>query len=98
MTILAPTEVGDHVRAHGGRLYVWVVEHNKIALLSAATTPPPRAPGVFERYAADGYDLFLATGRRPAPDELELALAGHRRRSVKAFWNGRAYVTGARRA
>lgn len=95
MTIVAADEVAAYVREHGGRLYVWATDHRccggRLTLLDAGTAPPARPPGDFVRYDAGGYDVFLAAGVRRPPHELALELKG-RRQSVRAFWNGCAFV------
>ncbi len=95
MRIRATEEVAAAVRERGGRLYVWTSAHRcctgPLVSLETGSEPPRDVERPFRAHDAGGYEVLLATGGRPLPDELVLELRG-RRRIVAAFWNGQAWV------
>jgi hypothetical protein len=60
--------------------------------LVKASTRPPRDAGTFDRFEAEGVEVYLrpASGRLPA--ELSVEVRGGRRPRAEAFWDGCAYV------
>ncbi len=86
--------VAGYVREHGGRLYVWKVVHRcctgGLALLESDVEPPARPLSRFTRLEADGFELWLDGGSR-LPETLVLELS-RRKRKVRAFWDGCAFV------
>ena len=76
----------------GGKLYVWAKKTRccggSVTLLETSSEAGERP---FRGVAADGIELYLDE-RLSEPDELELDVAGLRRKHVHAYWNGCAYV------
>jgi hypothetical protein len=95
MTIEASEEVRSLVRERGGLLYLWTTVHGyyggRICLLEAATTRPSKQGLCFHRTHAREFDLLLDLQGMAAPKRLVLEARG-RRRKIRAFWNGLAYV------
>jgi hypothetical protein len=95
-TIVAGAEVRAFVARHGGRLYVWTVDHRccgarSLTLLEAAVTRPPDWSPAIGPLDAAGFELYFDTGAHGRPQELVLELT-RRRRAVRAFWNNCAYL------
>ena len=92
MEVVATPDLVDHVRSHGGALYVDVRPSRGCAgvrLLDATTSPPPDRSGYLMLLVED-----VAVLLRPAtrlPRQLVLELRGWRRRPA-AFWDGCAFV------
>lgn len=95
MDIRAAGGVAAFVRARGGLLYVWTSSHRccsgPLTLLDTSTEAPRRGDHRFLPVAADGFEVLVDFGRRRAPRELVLEL-GARGRSVRAYWDDRAFV------
>lgn len=76
----------------GGRLFVWSKTsrccRGAVCTLETSTEPDERHS--FRRVEADGIELYVDLPRLPAT--LEVDVAGHVRRSVRAYWNGLAWV------
>lgn len=93
MRVIASDEAVAHIREAGGRLFAWTTPHRccggGFTLLDVATTRPPARS--FDCVSSAEFDLYLAGGRFGEPDEIVIELSGRRRR-LKAFWNGCAYV------
>ena len=95
-TVVADDEVRAFVARHGGRLYVWTVDHHccgagRLTLLEADVARPPRWHSTAGPIDAGGFELYLDAGAHPGPKELVLDLT-RRGRRVRASWNGCAYV------
>jgi hypothetical protein len=92
--IVAPDEVRDFVKAHGGRVFVWVRTPRGPFITPCyleASLEAPRSPDLsFRRLRTPGFDLYLEATQRVWPRTLELAL--RRRRRVEAYWNGMAWI------
>jgi hypothetical protein len=92
MRVTASPEAVALVREHGGKVYVRARRSRccggALTLLEAADEPGERT---FNRFEANGIEVYLDERLRP-PDELELAIGGLRRRRLRAYWNGCAYV------
>ena len=87
--IVANQAVADHIRDHGGALYVWPVKApccGGMTDLRASTEKPEKA---FRRIDAPGFELYLTAGMA-TPESLHLEVG--RRGRVRAFWNGLAWV------
>jgi hypothetical protein len=86
--------VAAYVHEHGGRLYVWKVVHRcctgGLILLETGVEPPARPVSRFTRLEADGFELWFDGGRR-LPETIVLELS-RRKRRVRAFWDGCAFV------
>jgi hypothetical protein len=86
--------VAAYVHEHGGRLYVWKVVHRcctgGLILLETGVEPPARPLSGFTRLDADGFELWFDGGRR-LPETIVLELS-RRKRRVRAFWDGCAFV------
>jgi hypothetical protein len=93
--VVAGPEVRDFVARHGGRLYVWTVDHRcctgQLTLLEAAVTRPAGWRSPEPPLDAAGFELHLDAGAHGRPRELVLELT-RRGRRVRAFWNNFAYV------
>ncbi len=80
------------VTARGGRLFVWSKTvrccGGRMCTLRTSTEPDDRRS--FRRVEADGIELYVDLPRLPAT--LEIDVAGRVRRSVRAYWNGLAWV------
>ena len=95
MQILASDEVRSLVRERGGSLYVWTTSHRccsgGLTLLDAATTRPSGWRQRSGPIDAGGFDLYLEAGVHGVPEDLVLEVGGRRKR-IKAFWNGCAFI------
>jgi hypothetical protein len=80
------------VGERGGRLFVWSKTTRccagRICTLEASTEPDARRS--FRRVDADGIELYVDLPRLPT--FLEIDVVGRVRRSVRAYWNGLAWV------
>ena len=91
MRLVAGPNVRDYIDEHGGAVYVWAETRGccrgRTHVLACATDRPDRA---FELvHAAGGFQVFGSPGLRE-PDELHLEL--DRRRQLRAYWNGQAWI------
>jgi hypothetical protein len=95
MRVVAPPEVADLVREHGGRLFVWADPHRccggSVTFLKTAPTSPP-GERRFILVDAEGFELHFDPGRVQPPDELHFAVKGWHRKRVEAYWNGCVYA------
>jgi hypothetical protein len=95
MNVLTTTSAAEFVRAHGGHLYVWAgssVCCGGTRFIEASTEPPADLDR-FVTVPSAGFELFVrAAGPDELPDELQIDLGGIRRRRVRAYWNGCAYL------
>ena len=95
MKVVASPSATEFVRARGGRLYVWAsstVCCGGTRFIEASSEPPVDAD-LFLREAGCDFELFVRpAGLYGVPDELHVDLGGIRRRHVRAFWNGCAYL------
>jgi hypothetical protein len=107
MRVIASERARDYVRAHGGRLWVWLDPHRSLVgaytQLDAATEPPgtsrrtrvtraSRRPHRFRRVDGGGFELLIDFGRRDLPEKLDLELKGWTNKRIEAFWNGCVFV------
>jgi hypothetical protein len=80
------------VQERGGTLYVWARRARccggALTFLESSNEPSERP---FRRVPAEGIELYVDE-RLEEPDELELAVGGRRRKHVRAYLNGCAYV------
>lgn len=80
------------VAKRGGKLFVWSKTtrccHGTTCFLETSTEADERRP--FRRVDADGIDLYVDL--RQLPDTLDVDVGGFRDRSVRAYWNGLAWV------
>ena len=95
-TIAAGAEVRAFVARHGGRLYVWTVDHRccgvrNLTLLEADVRRPPGWNPRAGPLEAAGFELYLDGGVHGRPRELVLELT-RRGRGIRAYWNDRAYL------
>jgi hypothetical protein len=89
--LVVGSNVREHVEERGGAVYVWARRvgccRGKAFVLEAATEKPDRE---FELvHAADGLQVLTTPGLRQ-PQELHLELG--RRRKLRAYWNGQAWI------
>jgi hypothetical protein len=94
--IVAGAEVRAFVARHGGRLYVWTVDHRcrgarRLTLPETAVTRPAGWSPAIGPLDAAGFELYFDTGAHGRPRELVLELT-RRGRGVRAFWNNCAYL------
>ncbi len=95
MKVVASPLAAEFVSARGGCLYVWA---NSAACCGGtrfieASTEPPADADRFLAVPTVGFDLFIRpAGPHSLPDELHVDLGGIRRRQVRAFWEGCAYL------
>jgi hypothetical protein len=94
MRLIATPEAIEHIRAHGGALFIWAVTmaygYERVFALEASTeSPGPER--TFHRIRSHGVDLLLDTDGRDLPDELHLQMRGRRRRRIRAYWNGNSF-------
>lgn len=94
MEVIADADVIELIRQRGGRLYVWADPHkccsgNMTYLITASER---RAGRRFERFDADGFELWFDPGSLTPPDELHLDVKGWRKKRVEAYWNGCAFA------
>ncbi len=80
------------VADRGGRLFVWSKTTRCCggATCTLQTSSEPDARHSFRRVEADGIELYVDLARLPAT--LEIDAGGLVRRSVRAYWNGLAWV------
>src|SRR5712691_8397407 len=95
MRVIASLYATEYVLAHGGRLYVWASATaccGGTRFIEASPDPPADADRLTALPAGD-FELFVrAAGPNGLPDELHVDLGGIRRRRVRAYWNGCAYL------
>jgi len=61
--------------------------------VEAATAAPPDAEPFVALQRAEGFEVLVRpAGPYRLPDELVVELAGIRRRRLRAYWNGCAFV------
>ena len=80
------------VAERGGRLFVWSKTsrccRGSICTLETSTEPDERRS--FRRVEANGIELYVDL--RSLPETLEVDVGGLVRHSVRAYWNGLAWV------
>ena len=80
------------VADQGGRLFVWSRTsrccRGAVCTLETSTEPDERRS--FRRVEAEGLELYVDL--RSLPATLEVDVGGLTRRSVRAYWNGLAWV------
>jgi hypothetical protein len=90
--VTVSSEAAAMVTERGGRLFVWSKTtrccHGSTCTLQTSTEPDERRS--FRRIEADGIELYVDLPRLPTT--LEIDVAGLVRRSVRAHWNGLAWV------
>lgn len=95
MKLVSSRPATEFVLAHGGRLWVWASAKaccGGTRFIEASVDPPADA-GRFTRVDGGDFELFVrATGLHSLPEEIHVDLGGIRRRRVRAFWNGCAYL------
>jgi hypothetical protein len=95
MKLVASPAATVFVLAHGGRLWVWAsstVCCGETRFIEASTSVPADADRFLPLLGGD-FELFMrAAGPDGLPDELHVDVGGIRRRRVRAFWNGCAYL------
>ena len=93
--VTTTASAAEHIRARGGRLYVWARSKaccGGTRFIETSTQPPADAD-TFIPIATEGFQLFMRpTGLHGLPEELHIDLGGLRRRRVRAFWNDCAYL------
>jgi len=95
MKLVASPGATEFVLAHGRRLWVWASSTaccGGTRFIEASTSAPADADRFLGLPSAD-FELFVrAAGPGRLPDELHIDIGGIRRRRVRAFWNGCAYL------
>jgi hypothetical protein len=95
MKVVASASATEFIQAHGGRLWVWASSTpccGGTRFIEASSEPPAEADR-FLRVSGGDFEVFVrAAGQYGLPDELHVDVGGIRRRRVRAFWNGCAYL------
>ena len=80
------------VAERGGRLFVWSKTHRccRGAICTLETSSEPDERHTFRRVQTDGIELYVDL--RSLPETLEVDVGGLMRHSVRAYWNGLAWV------
>jgi hypothetical protein len=85
-------EAAARITESGGRLFVWSRTTRccggRTCLLQTSTEPDTRHS--FRQVEADGIELYVDLPHLPST--LEIDVVGRVRRSVRAYWNGLAWV------
>ena len=93
MELVATPEVVEHVRQHGGALYVWPLRASccggTIELRASTERPAKVFRHVESTPVEPAIELYLTAGMLD-PESLHLELS--KRGRVRAFWNGIAWV------
>ena len=92
--IVTSGPAADHIRTRGGRLYVWASAIpccGGTRFIEASTDAPPDAEA-FVPFEAEGFRLFIRPSPQGLPDEVHVDMAGLRKRRIRAFWNGCAFL------
>jgi len=92
MRVEASPEAVRLVEEQGGKLFVWAKSarccHGTTTFLETSSEPGERP---FRRVDCEGIQLYL-DARLAEPDELVIETSGRRRKHLRAYWNGCAYV------
>jgi hypothetical protein len=90
--VTASAATTEYVRAHGGRVFVWISVHRAffcpLCLLEVSVSTPKQDFG-FRRVQGPGFDVYLEATQRFWPRKMEFA---RRRRHIEAYWNGLAWI------
>ena len=93
MEVRASPDAVDFVGGRGGKLFVWSRSarccRGTTTFLEASTERDDRR--AFRRVRAQGVELYVDLPRLPAL--LEIDVRGRLRRTVRAYWDGCAWVT-----
>ena len=93
--LVTSPDATEFVLEHGGCLYVWAGTTaccGGTRFIEASTEPPVDAERFLRAITGD-FDVFVRpAGPEGFPDELDVDLGGLRRRRVRAYWNGCAYL------
>ncbi len=93
MRVKASPDAVGLVRERGGKVYIRADRHRccggALTLLETSAEPGGLS---FTRFESEGIEVYLDARLTP-PAELELAVGGLRRRDLRAYWNGCAYVS-----
>jgi hypothetical protein len=95
MKLVASPEAREFVLERGGRLWVWASSTaccGGTRFIEAFTSAPADTDRFHSLPAGDIALFVKAAGSHGLPDELHVDLGGIRRRRVRAFWNGCAYL------
>jgi hypothetical protein len=83
----------EFVRERGGKLFVWSKSsrccRGAVPFLEASTERDDRR--AFRQVPAEGIELYVDLPR--LPEQLEIGVNGWFRQSVRAYWEGCAWVT-----
>jgi hypothetical protein len=90
MEIVSSPEAAALIEEQGGRLFVWPRRGGCCGpvVLAAATRPPACRP--FRRAGEQGFAVYVPEYLARLPSELHVELT--RRRRVRAFWDGCAWI------
>ena len=93
MEVSASPDAVEFVRGRGGKRFVWSKSarccRGATTFLEASTERDDRR--AFRRVRAERVELYVDLPRLPAL--LEIDVGGHFRRTVRAYWDGCAWVT-----
>jgi hypothetical protein len=92
--IVISEPAAEHIRSHGGQVYVWArpVKSCGGQRLVEAALDPPAGGAAFSRFPRGEVAVFIRPSMRRMPDEIRIELGGSRIRRVRASWNGCLYV------
>jgi hypothetical protein len=93
-TVAMSVEARSRIQAFGGTLFVWVTVHGccsgAVRVLETSGMRPEKGAVRFEPIDADGVTVQIDTRVRLSLHTL--VIEPGRRGTVKAFWNGQAWV------
>jgi hypothetical protein len=94
MKVSSSPEAVDFVRERGGKLFVWSKSTRCCQAATTylkASTEQHENQRTFRRVPAEGFELYVELPRLPA--RLEVDVGGRMRRTVRAYWDGCAWMT-----
>ncbi len=93
MKVSVSAEAAQHIRSHGGEIFVWAGGHCCGGTrFVEASTRAPRDARSFVLASDQGVTVHVRAAGGRLPEKIEVVLRGRRRPRVEAFWNGCAFV------
>lgn len=90
MEIVSSPEAAALIEEEGGRLFVWPRQGRCCGPLTLAAATRPPAHRRFRRAGDAGFAVFVPEHLARLPEALHVELT--RRRRVRAFWDGCAWI------